>query len=676
MQRHAPFVMLIDQGSEKPDSAHPGAETVTRSFVHLIQGLESGTFVPFIVSDSIILNFLLRTKKQDSLFYCINLDHIFDSLSIYKVEGTPFSLFIPNFKPGHSIKTSPSLDLLLDSPSLIKLPVSYINLFKYLNARANNPAPKFKPKHLRNIFKIRTQPIIEPLSKDTEGKKTAETDALMRSAIEQEFFPVWDIIIHGHGKEADTAALLPEKSAQIAGISAKKMQKILKFLHNDLYTGTLYVETCCAGGKNLDLLRFDQHGKELDLNYKVIVGSVSNIYTFIDQGTQKKWQHFFILASDPTKSLGELTQMLGSMQLAFPESPHRSSNIPQVWVPHGHGFQTYKTSKRIKILSEAFVETRKNIIEIPNEAEVVLVYPKEITVPIDLKMYAPESKSEFVQEELQIREVAWNDFPSVAEMLSVFKCAITASNRSSFSLFSRTKSIARLHACSQKYVQEGWKYPQFISMKKSGVIQQFASINLLPNLCCFSNKACLFFGGIMHFIRDACIPSKKSGAKYMPRFEIGILKGINDISLFLKLARKGLVKSKEKASDLEKVMRSRTGKSITLRNVSITAIPTSVEIDFVFHGMHYFIKQYRNNSFKKGFWDKSVFTSCCAQESEKKKFFNYFHRIKTVTFSQPVGSNAEHRQLSLSEVCEKKLEIQKRLGKLVTFQIPSFEVRA
>jgi hypothetical protein len=345
---HAQIVILIDQkNAETPDSKNVA---ITKSVARVLGLREEFPRIPLLTTNTTVYNFLMRykyysNKKSNRSFKGkLNLK----TWNIYHIKATQFLLFIP--------KEYNTAGFALNSADLTPLP----NRTSMLITRPELtlPATRFNPNQLKKVFKIRDH--------------TESSD----SAYHNEQLPVWDILIQGHGKAGRS----------MCGLPVSTIQTLLKFFDKNIYTGTVLIQSCGAGGQNSNKLQFetiDGQNKLLNLHFTVILGSISDEKTYTNKLTAVKWKIFF----EMTKNKNSLHELITALSIDQ-KHPSRSSNIPQVWVPGGYGFQTYNVDNHIKILSKALVtahEDEHRPIVIPKSAEVVLVYPQEIHTPVILK---------------------------------------------------------------------------------------------------------------------------------------------------------------------------------------------------------------------------------------------------------------------------------------------------
>lgn len=341
------LIILVDE--QNSELLQKNKKAVLMAF---FDGLFNIKNIPMLVSRSVVWNYLYhfhpanRTKAYAFMHHTVN----WDQWQIFEVEGTQFLFFLPKEHSG--------LGFNLASEHLIPFDGRRALYKKFINNKPYRTIwdhEYFRPEQLAGILNSH---------EDSYDSKL-----------------IWDIVILGHGKIGSL------KDSRIAGLSAQTVQELLKYLNITLTVGTLLIESCGSGGRNSTLLQFDQaigHQALLNLNFTVIVASVSDSYTMYSEQTAFKWIKFFELASAQAKP-SALISLLASEKALDVDGSLNIAGIPQIWIPGGYGFQTFNVDKRIKILSKVLVaahEDEGRPIIIPKDAQVVLIYPKEINVPI------------------------------------------------------------------------------------------------------------------------------------------------------------------------------------------------------------------------------------------------------------------------------------------------------
>jgi hypothetical protein len=326
-----------------------------------------------------------------------------------------------------------------------------------------------------------------------------------------------------------------------------------------------------------------------NLNYILIVGAVSDVPTWAESEPIKFFYDFFDhtarlkepIAEGKIKtlkgpalksflhtkvSLGNLLAVINTMQERS-GSLHGTANIPQVWLPHGIGFQTFNIDKEIKVIGPVLLrvheEDKKSII-INNKIKALLLYPRAINVPLEIQFPLESGIT-------SLKKAQWEYLPSVEELVNELDPVEEAKEGSESSLFDILESdeatkqfpalVTRLKESEPAAFQHAFMYPQFISMFRGYSYQHLKEIKLQKP------EEYYQFVGIMHFIRDAFFDI--GGRESLKTFIIDKLTGINDLSLMLELAR---VKSKimNKHHPLELILEKDIDKSIMLEKVIIT----------------------------------------------------------------------------------------------------------
>ena len=343
--------------------------------------------------------------------------------------------------------------------------------------------------------------------------------------------PIWDIMLIGHGTY--------KSPIHIGGLESSDMQQILTFFTR-IPTATFYLASCFAGGKNIDLLQFE---KAIDdryikpLNYILIVAGVTDAPIFIERAAQQFFHGFFDLAAKREgkgKMLDNLLVAINTMNIDS-GSPHGAANIPQVWLPGGLGFQTFNIDKRVASLGPVKVrvhEEENKPINLPNTTRAVLLYTGSIKAPIKAglaQFHEKMTQEKALEKELLVRKAAWENLPSVVELIYELQKDLAKANKKEF------PTINQLNAkgiSSEDKIHEAinFLYPQFISMIHGDAKHHFKKIEVKP-----SPEVPKEFTGVMHFIRDAFLEA--AGRITTKKFVIDELTGNNDISLLLELGR-------------------------------------------------------------------------------------------------------------------------------------------
>ncbi len=571
-QKHAPLAILIDHSETKRAGA------VTLNFAQLLQA----AFIPILVSRSLVQNYIQRRsqykkypiyKDDQDIEASVSKERNpvnFDQWQAFNVPNSQFLFFIPNYflkyyKNDHGIKKA-----FLDQTE--KLPIKAIdsNETETLNILQNMiktaGKQKFSINNLRTIFAT---------------KKSADNQQL----------PIWDILINGHGNIKSDYI-----KSRIAGLSPAKMQSILQFFNNELPTGLIYLETCNAGGLNLNLLEFEStinQKKNImqSLNYIVIVGAITDKpIVFLPERTNKLW-------SDAAKLQGKggsLNSLLNNLQTMYRSSGslHGSSDIPQVWLPNGNGFQTYQINKKVQILGNVKVrvhEDENKSITLSATTQVVLDYVPSVNVPIivspttvlldekGFEMRKTKIKGLHSKKtEIEKRQDIWADLPNLSEYLISTKKTETLKNING-DIYPALKHLSEtLGGNPDSVLNQGIAllYPEFISMIRGDDTTQHISEIQLQS----PKNATAGLTGILHFIRDAFLDIKQQNLK--KSFLIDRLTGKNDISPFFEFYR--YIHNIHNPHPIEKALKDKINKIIALTKVVISIQKNEASITFIY----------------------------------------------------------------------------------------------
>ncbi len=572
-RKHAPLMIIIDQeNNENPDANF--STSLTGNLAHTLQT----ALVPTIVSSSIVYNYFVRRKraggKDDDWFAPEGNPVSFDKWHLYDVPDSQFFLFVPD----HYIKHyKDSLGLNLNTKKLIdisaKLPTGQKDeaIIEYISHKNTTP---FSIGNLSTI-----------LTTIKEATRTSSQSTKPELKLQAQL-PIWDIILHGHGTYGGS----------IGGLSSQHIQELLTFFDNALPVGVVYIQSCSAGGENLNLLEFDTTiSKEKILRYLdyiLIVGAITDkpIYSLI--GIKNLYSQFYSDAArlqDKGKSLDTLLDNLNDLY-RHSGSLHGSSNIPQVWLPGGLGFQTYQINKKVQIIGNVKVrvhEDEQRPIVLPNSTIAALIYTRSIDVP--LKVWPHEFEFSSLSSEYSIRKKHWGNIPSVAEILFDYSIFLDSDLRR----YGKENYPALTHIVDRTYgghIVEFMKvysnavnllYPEFISMLRGNDTTQYFN-KIEPQPPVGKEKE---LTGVMHFIRDAFFDI--GGRATTKTFLIEELIGNNDISALLELNR---LKTEPlsfgdiaELHPLEAKLASSIGKQIKLHKVFIASGRSfGVYVAFVF----------------------------------------------------------------------------------------------
>lgn len=567
-RKHGQFIMLYDL-QEKPepeDDITSIVGEVGEAFAHIKK--------PFMVNTFLLSNFLTRNSRAETVDQCCRQSVDWDAWDAYKVPEEGFIYFVPKAY----IQEHPNHGLLLRSEDRVSSDPQ--SLMDVVQKRESNI---FNINILRHVFQVRSKSSIQLFERNQDIKKRLELESSAELLQEQKQLPIWDIVMSGHGSLEKIGVSVPEESTYIAGITVKNVKDMFKFFTNELYVGTVFIETCSVGGRNANLLQFDRvigNNTLLRLNFTVILGSISDDVAMATN-IGAKWNAFFTFAASAAWPLGNMLKALNEDTAPSHISVHGSTNIPQVWIPGGYGFQTYQVDTRVKILSKVLVaahEDEQRTINIPNTTEVILVYPKKIDVPLKIDLL---EKLMATHDELLMRNTAWHNVPSVVELLIDLPEATVSSMQDAPALAGLMTEYPNFRKHAESLIDAAYRYPGFVSMLKSANNEH--TIKRIELAVAPSDNSALA-GGVMEFIRDACVPSSAAQLGQSPQvlfqtYKINELTGINDISLLLELVR---VKEGSEVSELENIMRPFIGQTITLENVVVRSVSKIVTIEFQF----------------------------------------------------------------------------------------------
>ncbi len=593
-RKHAPLAIIIDQDDIERPANNGGA--LTKNFAQILQT----AFVPTIVSRSIAYNYFVRRnradKAKDPVFMPENNPVDFDQWHAYNLCDSQFFLFVPNhYIQNYKNNLGLNLNRLKDITGLLpSAPGLETNIIQYVIrlkiASLDSPpfsldSPPFSIENLRTILTTTSSGNKQPTKAELE---------------QQNKLPIWDIILHGHGSAGGS----------IGGLPPEKIQELLNFFNNELPVGLFYIRSCCSGGENLNLLEFDTavSNKVLrNLNYIVIVSSITDRSTWFTCKGQTN-ELFYKLYSNAARLQGKgesLDTLLNDLSDLYrhPDSPHGSSNIPQVWLPGGLGFQTYKINEKVQILGNVKIkkhEDEKSQIVLPNSSMVALIYAKSINIPLKVWPHEIRMKGSYtyinVHDEVYRLRKEWGQVRNVAELLSYYSpydLKNTVTQRPSsypglIHILAKLPSVPILTKQTSEWEKLSLKrafqevadnavmllYPEFISMLRGNLTTQyFNKIELEPPVGKERELT-----GVMHFIRDAFFDIEdRSTTK---TFLIEELIGNNDISALLELSR--LANNVAYPQPLEAKLGNSIGKQIRLKKVIITTDEDNAHLDFIF----------------------------------------------------------------------------------------------
>ncbi len=356
-RKHAPIMILLDRRRlERPARAYlPIALTLDLSASIKL------AFYPIITSASLLHNYLIRNKNGQ---FGPPQPFTPNQWQIYDIEGTQFVLLVPNkfltYYPFPSVGLKPARE----KSTLDKIfQQGEDQLLDWLSTeKLQAKKTTFSVQDLEKIF-MTPKDVINPKS-----------------------LPIWDIYFSGHGEPTGRI---------IADLKPTEMQQTLSWFNENIQVGVLYLLSCYAGGKNINLLQFEKNITNRyikPLNYIMIVGSITDTPVILENPS-KLLINFFDKAAKIAgkgKTLNELLIAINTIN-RYSGSMHGMHNIPQVWLPGGLGFQTFNVDKRVfslgKVKMRALEYQKKPFIIVPPSTRAVLLYTETIKVPLGILPY-------------------------------------------------------------------------------------------------------------------------------------------------------------------------------------------------------------------------------------------------------------------------------------------------
>ena len=357
--RHAAMKILIDENNS--EQADPAKGVLSQE---LARSLQDESF-PVVTSASLLKNLLKATRKNkpESDLKTFMNEAGFTSFrwDLYDVPQSQFILLMPKtfsiLFQGRNIglKQLPSLNALIpenaQSQNLADFP--YKKLIDWL--KQNKKIIPFSPKDFDQIF----------------ASKSDKT-------------PIWDFFVYGHG------ALQPI----IAGLTPDQFNSMLSFFDKKIKTGTIFVISCYAGGKNRTLLETTEDGVQINHNFIFILGSIADSQVVVYFGQLHANINKFLnnagFIQDKGTGLTNLLRHLASqIWSTYTISTHGATAFPQVWLPGGYGFQTPNIIEGALTLGSVFLKKHKENnqpIIIENKI-ITLLYPPIIDVPLYIRPF-------------------------------------------------------------------------------------------------------------------------------------------------------------------------------------------------------------------------------------------------------------------------------------------------
>lgn len=265
---HAPLYMIIDNKRHETNGEIGALTVLLKRFVIL-----EDTGIPTLVSFNVIKNLLelltFAKERKEEKTHLITKDEkntnlkileiLLSQFDIYDFPGTPFVFMVP-----HKNTLIFGNKKIFAYKNLTEIHPLVITLLKKLNTELD--LEKITAlKNIKSAPEEQLDPFIKQKAVAFDPKKLEELFIL-----DDPNAPIWDIVLNGHGR-----------SRQIAGLPAKDTQKLLYFFNTKIKTGSVYILSCHAGGKNLSLLEFDtsidpKKAFMPSLNFLVIVGAISD----------------------------------------------------------------------------------------------------------------------------------------------------------------------------------------------------------------------------------------------------------------------------------------------------------------------------------------------------------------------------------------------------------------
>lgn len=383
--KHAPLIMLLDDGKENP--SNPLIKALTHGLNTSIQ-IE---FFPIIASSSLLYNLVVRKQNPRDDDHPENREVLHNRVPItqknWHLYSSPFKdnslILIPKkyfefYKKNTGLRLHDLDDITHLLPEIWEIIPNYSKLIDFLKNKIEQKAePDLIITFLNTVF---------------EKKAWNKEEGAISSPV------IWDCIFFGHG----------QLDGDIAGVKPKITNRLLKFFNDKVTTGTVLILSCYSGGKNKNLLQWKKSGAARLLNYILMVNSITDApIAAYPNKLSTLFQNFFndaALLNDRAKSLNALIKNLTTV---YQQEEAFRSSLPQVWLPGGIGFQTYDLDTlvgRIGFVDEMVHEIDEKPFII-KKVLTILLYPHEIKVPVVLNPM--RLKSEFNEKESVYSEWAF-----------------------------------------------------------------------------------------------------------------------------------------------------------------------------------------------------------------------------------------------------------------------------
>ncbi|MFH1253848.1 MAG: hypothetical protein V1646_00260 [bacterium] len=422
-----------------------------------------------------------------------------------------------------------------------------------------------------------------------------------------------NVYMSGHGDYSSDA---PEKSS-VAGLPVNDMAATLLFLNDKIYTKSVRISTCVAGGKNLDLIQV-KNKMPVRIKYLIIVDAITDAPTTSDWTTedssnvnlrayfdaletfQNGYSNFVeklvaIRAKKETADVAamkkikaeirELEQKSGLLSVLSKVSLPKlwylrllgPNNIPQTLIPEVGWFQVFNSCVNMTDANilKALGKVQLKEIDISGaETAHALSFGIDGHIEIKDKLFLLlYSEIVFANIVLTPQKASWPANKLPPWMSSLYRY---------FPSIPCIDSICKGVAVTKDF----YVYPQIISMQHGDSINLFAKVSL-PNAGVPDVQ-----NGILNFLRDSFLILR--GRASSKTFFIKELEGFNDFSEILHDKDEF-----KKFLDIKKQVKQR----ITLQNVVINTKLTgffikdsaSITISFEFMGKPWFLSYSAKN---------------------------------------------------------------------------------
>lgn len=547
------LVLFIDQGVEGIRDNKIG--TMTQDLSDFFKN--KGKHI-LLVTSSLLYNFVYRRVHEHDSNHTENrnlknVDISKNDWKLFAFSNNPLILIIPKdkFKKWENYfkfdeNSFEDISNKLDN---------YDELAKHLKSLAK---PKLSTEHLRAIF--------------------YSNDDIIEKRIE---LPTWVILLSGHGSFG----------GYIADIPIENFSYFLDFFNWHIRTKMLLIESCYAGGMNVDYIRFYNKNKKIlrSLNYTLGITGVSDDVTYsgaieVSRYLDKAVQGYL---------LEEVLKDVYRPKI-FPNAIHAQTNFPQILYPRGFEFFPASVSDHVKsigwILLRKYRKERRDIdlgslkrkrLDPSKDPHVVLIYPLNVDQrikvrPLSLHVLRKEGKFPFLKHNyLSAKKKQWDEYPVFHELFSKLNLTSQGQFRSKEnSFFQDFKKLDDYFNNIDEYKQ--LLFPALIPMNKGDVVaQSFYVIHVINKVdlkgdgkLSSQNLTMLPYVGVLNFIRDAFFDISDD-QRTLKIFKIKELKGANDISLLLTALRyeKGI----NQKSPLEKALIGFENDEIILKDVYVEA---------------------------------------------------------------------------------------------------------